>query len=107
MINGIYSVKFKSLTGEGTGTVVFIDGRSYGGDFAYYYKGPFQLEGDKLSGKIEVVRHQPGESIFGPLDRFHLKLSGTQAAGSFNLQGNVLEHPDQTIRINGKKISEL
>ncbi|HEY6229654.1 MAG TPA: GrlR family regulatory protein [Pyrinomonadaceae bacterium] len=109
MLNGIYSIQFSSSTtrDSGTGTAVFVNDKVYGGDQSYYYKGPVQIEGDNLSAQIRVIRHQPGESIFGPLREFTLQLSGNQGGGTLDIQGNVVEHPNFTIRIRGRKVSEL
>jgi len=109
MLSGIYSIRFSSPTTQdsGTGTAVFIDDKVYGGDQSYYYKGPFQVEGESVTGQIRVVRHQPGESIFGPLHEFTLELSGRQTEGTVDIQGKVVEQPNLAIRIQGNKVSEL
>lgn len=109
MFEGIYSVQFSSPTtrDNGTGTVIFTGGKVYGGDQSYYYKGSLTVEGNQVSGTLQVVRHRPGESIFGPLTNFHLNLAGTVSEGSVNLQGNVVEQPNLQIRIDGTKVSDL
>jgi hypothetical protein len=108
MLNGIYSVTFKSNKGNlGTGTVVLINDRFYGGDASYFYKGGFTTQGSQNSADIDVTRHQEGESIFGPLDQFSIKASGTIAEDNFQIAGAVNEHPGMSIRIEGRKVSDL
>lgn len=108
MLNGLYSVRFNSSSGnQGSGVVAFIDSRAYGGDASYFYKGEVEVDGADVSGHIHVARHQPGESIFGPLGDFTLDLSGTLEGNGFRLQGGVTGQPALTIRIDGTKIAEL
>lgn len=40
MLNGLYSVRFHSSSGnQGSGVVAFIDSRAFGGDASYFYRG--------------------------------------------------------------------
>lgn len=109
MRDGIYSVTFRSNRGEvGTGVVIFNGGKAYGGDAGYYYKGSVETDGEDATAHIEVTRHQQGqESIFGPLNQFTLHLSGTPSDEAFTLRGNVAEHPQFSISIEGRKVSDL
>lgn len=109
MQNGIYSVKFSSpTTGDlGSGTAIFFDGRVYGGDQSYFYKGSSNVQGETATAQMQVVRHQQGESIFGPLPEFNLELSGNVSGDSFQLQGKMVEQPNMHIRIEGVKVSNL
>jgi T3SS negative regulator,GrlR len=110
MLNGIYSVAFSSAAGQlGTGGVVaFIDGRAYGGDAGYYYKGTMNIDGQTATGQIHVAPHnERTESIFGPLTEFDLQLSGNVTEDSFSLGGDVIGHPGMAIKVNGRKVSDL
>ena len=110
MRNGIYSVAFSSSAGRlGTGGVAaFIDGKVYGGDAGYYYKGDVNVSGQSATGRIHVGPHgERSESIFGPLTEFDLQLSGTTTDDSFSLGGEVVGHPGMGIKVDGRKVSDL
>lgn len=109
MLEGMYSVKFSSNVGNwGTGVALFTNGKVYGGDASYYYKGTASVEGQGVSARIRVAHHQ-GErmSIFGSLNEFNLEVSGAPSGDSFSLSGHVVEQPNMKITITGRKISEL
>src|SRR5438132_1469586 len=110
MRNGIYSVDFRSSAGQlGTGGVVaFIDGRAYGGDAGYYYKGEMNVTNKTASGQIHVAPHNArAESIFGPLTEFDLQVSGNVTDESFSLGGDVIGHPGMGISVNGHRVADL
>src|SRR5437660_1173227 len=105
MENGIYTVTFSSTQGQlGTGGVAYvIDGKVYGGDANFYYKGSVEISGQTATGQIHVGAHQtPAESIFGPLTDFDLQLSGEVTSDDFSLSGNVVGQPGMGIKISGR-----
>jgi hypothetical protein len=109
-MNGVYSVSFNSAQGQlGTGGVAYVsDGKVYGGDANFYYKGTLDVSGETATGQIHVGPHQqPAQSIFGPLTEFDLQLSGMFRDGSFSLGGNVVGHIGMGIKVSGRKVAEL
>ncbi len=109
-LDGLYSVSFSSGGGDfGTGVVIITNGKVYGGDNRYYYRGSIQGAPDGLSGTLEVVHHQ-GEraSVFGPgLDRFHLEFKGTTFKTSLNLEGRMVGSPEKKLTVNCRRVADL
>lgn len=110
MRDGIYHVRFSSSVGRtGEGLVVMKQGSANGGDTGYLYTGQFNVNGDALSGRLHIKRWNPGQvSVFGPLEKFDLSLSGKMDTGgkNFSVSGTVSGQPGLTISISGSHISE-
>lgn len=109
MPNGIYHVRFSSsVGGSGEGLVVIKQGSVNGGDVACLYVGQIVMNGEVLSGRLNVKRWNPDQvSVFGPLDDFELQLSGktTAAGNSFTASGSITSQPGLTIAIAGRFLS--
>lgn len=109
MKDGIYHVSFSSSAGvSGDGLVVIKGIFVNGGDPVCLYRGQFNAEGDNLSGQILIERWNPGGvSVFGPMDKFELSLSGRFNASSstFSVSGGIPGSPGLTISINGRFLS--
>lgn len=111
MKDGIYHVSFSSSTGLSAEGLAVIKGSSVnGGDPGYLYRGQVNAEGDNLSGQILIERWNPsGVSVFGPMDKFELSLSGRFNASSstFSVSGGIPDRPGLTISINGRFLSPV
>lgn len=109
--DGVYNVSFRSGANHGSGLIFLADGTVYGSDHAYYYTGKVQpINGDDSRARVEiqVKRYAPGVSIFGQLDEFTLVVDGEiSAAGSFSLEGGIVNGPAARISINGSKVGAL
>jgi hypothetical protein len=79
------------------------------GDASFYYRGKYALaEGNKISGKIDVVQYSNlSNSIFGPLKSFRLILNGIMNGQAFVLSGQVEGHPTLLITIRLQKLENL
>ena len=107
MIEGLWTVIFKSDSGEqGTGVVIFESEKISGGDSQYYYLGRYEIKNERISGQIEV-NHFGNEplSIFGPAKNFQLRISGLVDEKTMTLEGHVKDAPQMQIRIICKKRS--
>jgi T3SS negative regulator,GrlR len=101
-MNGLWSVEFLSNSQNmGAGVVVINDGHIMGGDSFFMYNGTLKQENDIVYADLEISKHCdiPRPSIFGSIDHFHLKLSGSSNSHHLLLEGYVTEHPDQKISI--------
>ncbi len=110
MIEGLFAVQFTANMGNfGRGIVVFTpDGKVYGGDADYFYKGVLQQNGDEVSGQISVANHSgTPSSVFGPVNSFNLRVSGRATGSQFVLTGEVVEMPGMRLNINCRKVDEL
>ncbi len=107
MQDGIYHVRFSSsVGGSGEGLVVIKQATVNGGDVGYLYVGQLTADGETLSGRLNIKRWNPGQnSVFGPLDNFELRLSGTRTGNSFNVSGGIPSKPGLTITIAGRFLS--
>ncbi len=68
MIEGFYSVVFKTPIGMGGGTLYLQNGNAYGGDSTMYYTGTYSAENDEMKAAIHMGTHLviPGHmSVFG------------------------------------------
>jgi hypothetical protein len=109
MLEALWSVEFVSnLKMFGAGVVVLETGRVFGGDSAYYYLGTCQVKNDIFKAEIKVI-HYAGQafSIFGPLDKFNLKLSGKIQEPIMELRGFLVENPQMKILIRLTKRADL
>lgn len=108
MQDGIYHVHFSSsIGGSGEGLVVIKQGSVNGGDAGYLYIGQLGADGEALSGCLNIKRWNPGHvSVFGPLEKFDLQLSGKNSAGgSFSVTGGIPSQPGVSITIAGRFLS--
>jgi T3SS negative regulator,GrlR len=108
MRNGIYRVEFRSGRRiSPSGLVVLKDGSVNGGDDGFVYRGTYNVEGQKVTAQIGISKHNPGaQSIFGPIDKYTLALTGTTAANIFTLSGGVTGRQDLTIEIRGSRLAD-
>jgi len=108
MQDGIYHVRFSSSVGSsGEGLIVFKQGTVNGGDAGYLYIGQLGVNGETLSGQLNIKRWNPAHvSVFGPLDNFDLQLSGKENSGSsFAVTGGIPSQPGLSITITGRFLS--
>jgi len=90
--NGPFWVNFESNVGfSGSGALYFRNGVFWGGDDGYRYKGYLERHGGCYFGKAAITRVFPeAVSIFGPVERFELALSGRVENGALHFSGCVL-----------------
>lgn len=109
-LEGLWRVQFHSsaLPGgqaAGAGVVVFQAGRIIGGDSWMYYEGAFSENGDNLSGTLHIGTHtQGGQSVFGPIKEFNLKISGTVRGNNISATGEVVEQPGMQLQATLERI---
>jgi len=104
VIDGLWTLEFSTPRLFGAGVVVCEDGRVLGGDAGYYYTGDYQMDGDKIGAKIDVVRFEPNSiSVFGNMPRFQLILTGSVTENELRAEGHTDQQPDACIQINGRK----
>jgi len=108
MLEALWTIEFGSYEAFGAGVVVFETGRIFGGDNQYYYIGNYDVKNDTVEGEVEVTHYSgPGYSVFGRLQKFHLKLSGKLQEPIMELQGFLIESPDKKIWVRCTKRAEL
>ncbi|MFH1595672.1 MAG: GrlR family regulatory protein [Pseudomonadota bacterium] len=103
--NGLWTVEFIStINRTGKGVLVLYNRRLLGGDSAYYYSGNYEINKNKISGNLIVIRYEPiGISVFGDIDSFKLSFSGEVNNLHFSAVANIPNMPQLKIRIVGNK----
>lgn len=89
--DGGYAVYFESnLETSGFGTIVVRGAKVQGGDGGFIYRGYVAPKGGLFFGRIAVIRVDPSAvSVFGPVDRFQLEVSGRPDKGGWRFTGAV------------------
>ncbi|MCY1196946.1 T3SS negative regulator,GrlR [compost metagenome] len=115
-IEALWSVTFVSTTGQqlnaGNGVVVLETGRVLGGDSAFTYIGHYSAnpKTDLLEAEIRVRKYgeTPMQSVFGPMNDFHLVLTGKPLShNAIRFEGHIKEHPQLQIVIAAQRQAEL
>ncbi|HUJ69685.1 MAG TPA: GrlR family regulatory protein [Syntrophorhabdales bacterium] len=101
MLEGLWTLEFRSSIGNtGYGTVTFDGKKARGGTAGYYYVGDYHVEGNTLNAALRVHRFNGGPvSVFGPLEAFELQLSGTVSEPKMVVSGRLVDHPALKIAI--------
>jgi len=109
MNSGIYYVIFTTYTGIFVdGLAVFDNGNIHGGDNRYLYRGHYTIEGNSLTAKLQVSYYRGKfESLFGPVDKFELTLSGDAGEDRFKMSGHIFGWSERQITIEGQKQADL
>lgn len=93
LINGKYSVWFRTALGEGTGIVVLEDGQLTGGDTVIAYAGSYRQDNDAFNADIAIKRHSLGQlSVFG-IDDVDITLTGRSTGTTASCQGTSKQAP--------------
>jgi hypothetical protein len=109
MTNGIYYIIFKSYLGIiGDGLVVVDNGKVHGGDSRYLYRGTYKVDGTSIKAEIQVSYYRGTlKSVFGPLSKFELILSGNAPDELFTLSGHMPGRSQAALTVEGQKQSDL
>lgn len=88
-MEGFWTVQFKGVQGWGTGVVMYIGGRVFGGDSAVYFMGTYSLQGDAVAIQIHVKQQLPGLMNVMGRNEFDLDLAGDLQGDTLKLAGNI------------------
>jgi hypothetical protein len=91
--NGSYSAWYRTRLREGTGIVVFKDGKITGGDASLAYAGTYFQNGDQFSAVITTWRHTPGPPSVFDIDNVDLTVTGRSAATTASCTGTAKQAP--------------
>jgi hypothetical protein len=106
---GPYWVEFNSNIGtSGVGTIQLDRSRIWGGDGGYIYRGHMDCRGGLYFGRVAVIRVDPeARSIFGPVERFELKISGRADGNGFTFSGCVIGFETMRVRLRMRTATRL
>lgn len=90
MIDGLYVAKFRTPLDEAAGVIVISGVKVMGGDSGMYYLGEIFEDGDKITVKMNVHRHnEVALSVFGDFDSFALTLTGKKRGDGYEFEGRA------------------
>ena len=106
MLDGLWTATFASSIdaygegglSEGSGIIIFDNGRIFGGDTLYYYVGAYEDVVDhEFKGKMHVNRYMEDfkkGSIFGNLAKFDLEFVAEIEDGVMLGTGKLVQYPN-------------
>jgi hypothetical protein len=94
--NGRYSAWYRTSLREGTGVVVFNDGKITGSDTALAYTGTYVQNGDNFSVSLTTRRHTQGQPSVFDIDEVDLTLTGTSTPTTASCTGKAKQAPGLT-----------
>lgn len=107
MASGIFSVNFKSSTGDnGEGLLVVKDGTVNGGDPHYIYQGKVPNESGSFDSEFTVKKWREGNTNITGIDNYTLLARGNidYEAGTVELNGSVAGAEQIKVSLRGKKL---
>jgi hypothetical protein len=109
MLQGLYKVKFRSSSDEGSCVCLFKDGRIAGGGAVMYYVGTYQVVGNHFTAEIVAKRHAKRNkpSPLMGLEEFHMTMEGIFSGAYAQLIGRIPEVPDAVLMANLTRLCEL
>lgn len=103
MQDGLYTVKFQTPLGAGSGVLVKVGSRVFGGDTAFAWDGQLAGANDTLNGQLNVQRHDSSmPSVFGPLNTFLLNFNGASDGTAATLSATTPSAPGLDMTISMK-----
>jgi T3SS negative regulator,GrlR len=108
MLEAHWTVEFRSPFDFGAGTVVFENGRLFGGDGQFSYEGNYRVDNGDIHSDVNI-EHFSGQpnSVFGLKEKFQIKVSGKVQAPVMELTGHLVEPPFTPISIKCTKKTDL
>ncbi|WP_037351345.1 GrlR family regulatory protein [Anaeroarcus burkinensis] len=110
MLEGLWSVEFKTASGYvGAGVVVFETRKIFGGSDNYYYLGNYKTERDgKVIIETEIVHYSGAKtSPFGNLDQYNAIWEGYLSGETSIFEGHLQHDPLTKVNIRLIKRAEL
>ncbi len=108
IIEGKYSVWFKTPVGEGAGVVQLgADGGLSGGDTTFAYTGTWKQEGHRFKADILARRIAPGPpGVFG-MDEIDIAIAGhAEGGGSTSCTGFAKQSPGLKLEITFIRVGD-
>ena len=93
LADGIYSVHFETLAGQGDGIVVVTGEKLQGGDASFAYYGLLEQTNNGFSIQIETKRHSEGRASVFNMDSVHINLIGKSEGLNAVCTGTAEEVP--------------
>jgi hypothetical protein len=93
LADGIYTVHFETLAGQGDGVVVVMGEKIRGGDAAFVYFGSVEKTDNGFSLQIETKRHSQARASVFNMDSVHINLVGRLDGLNAVCTGTAVEVP--------------
>lgn len=92
--DGKYAAWFRTVLGQGTGTVHLTGGIISGNDCFFTYGGSYKVDKDRFTAVLTIRRHAQGPpNVFGP-DEVEVILSGVCTGVMATCSGTARQAPD-------------
>jgi hypothetical protein len=93
LADGIYSVHFETLAGEGHGVVVVTGDKIRGGDATFAYFGTLTPTDNGFTAQLETKRHAHGRASVFNMEPVHIHLTGKSEGPNAVCTGTAVEVP--------------
>jgi len=93
LADGIYSVHFETLAGEGDGVVVVTADKIRGGDATFAYFGTLTQTDNGFSAQLETKRHAQGRASVFNMEPVHIHLASKSEGPNAVCTGTAVEVP--------------
>src|SRR5258707_15252257 len=93
LADGIYSVHFETLAGEGDGVVVVTGDKIRGGDATFAYFGTLTQTDNGFTAHLETKRHAEGRASVFNMEPVHIHLTGKSEGQNAVCTGTAVEVP--------------
>ena len=112
-INGLWTARFSTDIGTGSGVISLVSGRLLGGDSNYFYSGSYRVDptGKAVNGILRVVHFfGPLSNVFGPYRELNLSFAGAVGNGLIivSARSTILSHLTLSVRLERvERLEEL
>lgn len=106
MLEGQYSVWFRTQGGTGTALVHLKGQRIFGGDAFIEYEGRYLLDGNNFEAVINTKRHTDGPSTWFGIDEVTIRVSGKSTGRISAGAGTVDQCPGLPLEVTLMRIED-
>jgi hypothetical protein len=106
LLEGDYSVWFRTPGGTGTALVRVKDGRISGGDAFIEYEGQYRLDGKNFEGVINTKRHTNGPPTWFGIDEVTIRVAGKSTGRIAAGAGTVDQCPGLPLDVTLMRIED-
>jgi hypothetical protein len=109
MIEALWAVAFSTPMGAfGSGVVVFETGRIFGGDALYYYLGDYTVNGNTVTGTVNVAHYSgPPANVFGPITNLTLNFQGQISGNTMQAVGVDPTNAQRRLTMDFRRLANL
>ncbi|MGD0215460.1 MAG: GrlR family regulatory protein [Terriglobales bacterium] len=108
VVDGLWVIEFTGTQIRGSGVVVLINGKLFGGECGFYYVGNYAADGEIVKARVMVRNFDPTiPSGFGVPDDYEMDVSMMLQGDAMTGTAIVTDHPQYSLGIKLTKKAEL